>query len=136
MDNKSDLTSLDTLLNEIRGCTVCADYLPLGARPVIQAGRNAPILIVGHAPGTRVHESGIPWTDQSGTRLRKWLGVDEVSLLNKSNFAIVPMGFCYPGRGASGDNPPRPECAPLWHDKALAELPNVELTLLIGQHSQ
>jgi uracil-DNA glycosylase len=127
---------LDALLAEIRTCRVCEAVLPLGPRPVVRAHRDARILIVGQAPGARVHASGIPWDDASGKRLREWLGVDAEIFYDASRFAIVPMGFCYPGRGASGDNPPRPECAPLWLDRLLAELPEIRLTLLIGQYAQ
>jgi uracil-DNA glycosylase len=129
-------SSLDRLLTEVRACTVCAPYLPLGPRPVVQVGTGARILIVGQAPGTRVHASGIPWNDPSGERLRRWLGVDAEQFYNASTFAIIPMGFCYPGRGPSGDNPPRRECAELWLDKLLGEIPEIRLTLLIGQYAQ
>lgn len=129
-------SSLDALLADVRACRVCEQYLPLGPRPIVRAGREARILIVGQAPGTRVHASGIPWNDASGERLRAWLGVDAPAFYDESLFAIIPMGFCYPGRGTGGDNPPRPECAPLWMDKLLAELPNIRLTLLIGQYAQ
>lgn len=125
------------LLDEIAACTACAAHLPLGPRPVVQASDpRARILIVGQAPGTRVHASGIPWNDASGQRLRGWLGVTPQQFYDPSRFAIVPMGFCYPGRGKSGDNPPRPECAPLWHDRLRATLPNIRLTLLIGAYAQ
>ncbi len=127
---------LGALLAEIRACRACEAVLPLGPRPVLRAHRDARILIVGQAPGARVHASGIPWDDASGKRLRDWLGVDPDTFYNESRFAIVPMGFCYPGRGASGDNPPRPECARLWLDRLLAELPAIRLTLLIGQYAQ
>ncbi|AGK51469.1 uracil DNA glycosylase superfamily protein [Burkholderia thailandensis MSMB121] len=127
---------LDALLREIRACIVCAPHLPCGPRPVVRADPRARILIVGQAPGARVHASGIPWNDASGKRLREWLNVDDATFYDESLFAIVPMGFCYPGRGASGDNPPRPECAPLWLDKLLGELPDIRLTLLIGQYAQ
>jgi uracil-DNA glycosylase len=129
-------SSLDALLTDVRACRVCEQYLPLGPRPIVRASREARILIVGQAPGTRVHASGIPWNDASGERLRAWLGVDAPAFYDESLFAIIPMGFCYPGRGTGGDNPPRPECAPLWMDKLLAELPNIRLTLLIGQYAQ
>ena len=129
-------SSLDTLLAQVRACRVCAEYLPLGPRPIVRVGEKARILIVGQAPGTRVHASGIPWSDRSGDRLREWLGVDEKSFYDESLFAIVPMGFCYPGRGKSGDNPPRPECAPLWLNRLLQEMPDIQLTLLVGQYSQ
>jgi len=125
------------LLDEIAACTACAAHLPLGPRPVVQASDpRARILIIGQAPGTRVHASGIPWNDASGQRLRGWLGVTPQQFYDPSRFAIVPMGFCYPGRGKSGDNPPRPECAPLWHDRLRATLPNIRLTLLIGAYAQ
>ena len=127
---------LDALLAEIRACRACEAVLPLGPRPVVRAHRDARILIVGQAPGARVHASGIPWDDASGKRLREWLGVEPDTFYDAARFAIVPMGFCYPGRGASGDNPPRPECARLWLDRLLAELPAIRLTLLIGQYAQ
>jgi uracil-DNA glycosylase len=128
--------SLDTLLADVRGCRVCAEHLPLGPRPVVRAARGARILIVGQAPGAKVHASGIPWDDASGRRLRSWLGVDTATFYDESRFAIIPMGFCYPGRGNGGDMPPRPECAKLWMDRLLAQLPRIELTLLIGQYAQ
>lgn len=110
--------------------------MPLGPRPVLQAGASARILIVGQAPGARVHASGVPWDDRSGERLRDWMGIGAQRFYDASAVAIVPMGLCYPGRGASGDSPPRRECAPLWLDRLLAELPRVELTLLVGAHAQ
>lgn len=129
-------TSLDALLTEIRACRICEAKLPLGPRPVLQAHADARILIVGQAPGARVHASGVPWDDASGRRLRSWLDVDADTFHDATRFAIVPMGFCYPGRGKGGDNPPRPECAPLWLDRLLAQLPAIRLTLLIGQYAQ
>ena len=132
----SQRSSLDTLLTEVRACRACAPHLPLGPRPIVRVGADARILIVGQAPGIRVHETGIPWNDASGDRLRQWLGVDAATFLDESQFAIIPMGFCYPGRGKSGDNPPRRECAPLWLDRLLAQLPSIELTLLVGQYAQ
>lgn len=124
------------LLDRIAACRVCEAHLPLGPRPVVRAADPAAcILIVGQAPGTKVHASGIPWDDASGKRLREWLGVTPDVFYNQSKFAVVPMGFCYPGRGTGGDNPPRPECAPLWHEAVLKGLPNIELTLLIGQYA-
>ncbi|SPD67424.1 conserved protein of unknown function (plasmid) [Cupriavidus taiwanensis] len=128
--------ALEALLAEVRACRACAQHLPLGPRPVVRAGAGARILIVGRAPGTRVHETGIPWNDASGERLRQWLGVDDATLCDASQFAIIPMGLCYPGRGKGGDNPPRPECAPLWMDRLLAQLPSIALTLLVGQYAQ
>lgn len=130
------ITNLDTLLSEIRACTACEPELPLGARPVLQASPQSRILIVGQAPGTKVHQTGIPWNDASGKRLREWLGVDAETFYDPTQFAIVPMGFCYPGRAASGDKPPRPECAPMWMDQILARLKNIELTLLVGLYAQ
>lgn len=134
--NKHPCSSLDALLTEVRACRVCAQHLPLGPRPIVRAGADARILIVGQAPGARVHASGIPWDDASGNRLRKWLGIDVAVFNDESQFAIIPMGFCYPGRGNSGDNPPRRECAQLWLDSLLEKLPEIQLTLLIGQYAQ
>ncbi len=126
---------LTGLLEEIRSCEVCTEHLPLGPRPVVSAHRDARLLIIGQAPGKRVHESGVPWDDPSGDRLRKWLGIDEKRFYGK-RIALVPMGFCYPGTGRSGDLPPRRECAELWHEKLLDKLPNVKLTLLLSRHAQ
>ena len=131
------MKDLESLLAEIRACGLCAEHLPLGPRPVIQAAASARLLIVGQAPGTRVHESGIPWDDASGERLRQWLGMAPEVFYDETRVAIVPMGFCYPGRAArGGDNPPRPECAPQWHSKVLAFLPDLKLTLLVGRYAQ
>jgi uracil-DNA glycosylase len=126
---------VNTLLGEISACRACELSLPLGPRPVVRISAAARILIVGQAPGLKVHESGIPWNDASGKRLREWLGVDEAVFYNAANFAIVPMGLCYPGRGGGGDLPPRPECAPLWHDRIFSLMPHIELTVLIGQYA-
>ena len=124
---------LPDLLAEIRACTLCAEHLPLGPRPVLRAAATARILIVGQAPGTRVHESGIPWDDRSGERLRGWMNVDEKTFYDQSRIAIVPMAFCYPGRDArGGDLPPRPECADEWHGRLRASLPDIGLTILAG----
>lgn len=120
----------------VRNCRACADRLPLGPRPVLQAGATARILIVGQAPGARVHATGIPWDDRSGERLRDWMGLDKDRFYDATRVAIIPMGYCYPGRGSGGDLPPRRECAELWLDELLAKLPRVELTLLIGLHAQ
>jgi uracil-DNA glycosylase len=128
--------SFDALLASIRACRACEAVLPLGPRPVVQAAPDARLLIVGQAPGAKVHASGIPWSDASGERLRHWLGIDEAVLHDASRIAIMPMGFCYPGRGSGGDLPPRRECAPLWHRRLLAGLPQVRLTLLVGWHAQ
>lgn len=130
------MTRLIRLLEEVRGCRLCADALPRGPRPTLAAASTARLLIVGQAPGTRVHETGIPWNDPSGDRLREWLAIDRDVFYDPEQVAIIPMGFCYPGRGRSGDLPPRPECAPRWHAPLLAELPALRLTLLIGQYAQ
>lgn len=132
----SGYPSLAALLTAVRGCRACEAQLPLGPRPVLQAGGEARILIVGQAPGARVHATGIPWDDPSGERLRAWMGVDREAFYDPSSIAIIPMGFCYPGRGPGGDLPPRRECATLWLDDLLTLLPRIELTLLIGQHAQ
>ncbi len=131
------MTKLVSLLKEVRACTHCAAHLPLGPRPVLRIAPTATLLIIGQAPGTKVHESGIPWNDRSGDRLREWLAVDKDAFYDERRIAIMPMGFCYPGVDKNGgDAPPRPECAPLWHDRLLAHLPNVKLTLLIGMYAQ
>jgi uracil-DNA glycosylase len=129
-------TELELLLRDVRACRLCEAQLPLGPRPVLRASETARMLIVGQAPGTLVHGSGIPWNDASGMRLREWLRVDRDHFYDEKQVAIVPMGFCYPGRGASGDLPPRPECSKTWHPKLLPMLGEVKLTLLIGQYSQ
>lgn len=127
---------LNRLLKEIRACNVCEASLPLGPRPILSAKPTAKILIIGQAPGAKVHASGIPWDDASGDRLRDWMGITREIFYDASVIALVPMGFCYPGKGNSGDLPPRPECAPLWHRKVLELLPQIRLTLLIGQFAQ
>ncbi len=127
---------MQQLLKTIRNCKECQAHLPLGPNPVLQASISSKIVIIGQAPGTKVHKSGIPWDDASGNQLRRWLDVDSTLFYNTDIFAIVPMGFCYPGKGRSGDLPPRPECAPLWHDKLMKSMTNVKLTLLIGQYAQ
>ncbi len=126
-----------TLLEQIRACRLCADHLPLGPRPVVRASQTARLLIVGQAPGTKVHASGIPWNDRSGDRLRGWLGLSPELFYDERRIAIVPMGFCYPGRDVNGgDLPPRPECAPLWHPLLQPALGQVGLTLLVGGYAQ
>jgi uracil-DNA glycosylase len=128
---------LERLLAEVRACRTCAAHLPLGPRPTIRARRSARLLIVGQAPGTKVHETGIPWNDPSGERLRAWLGIERDTFYDEERIAIIPMGLCYPGRlPRGGDAPPRPECAPLWHARLRAELPNIALTLLVGSYAQ
>ncbi len=131
-----NMKPLIPLLNQIRACSLCEDSLPLGPRPVVQAESGARILIIGQAPGTKVHTSGIPWDDASGKRLRQWMNVSDQTFYDASRVAIVPMGFCYPGKGKSGDLPPRRECAPAWHPQLLECLPDIQLTLLIGQYAQ
>ena len=128
--------SLDALLERVRACRVCAAELPHGPRPIVQAGQRSRILIIGQAPGSRVHASGAPWDDDSGDRLRGWLGLDRDTFYDRGRIALVPMGLCYPGKGSGGDLPPRRECAPLWHGPLLAAMPNVALTLLVGQYAQ
>ena len=124
------------LLQQVRACTLCAHQLPLGVRPVLQLHPFARILVVGQAPGIRVHKSGIPFDDASGDRLREWMGITREVFYEPTQVAIVPMGFCYPGTGRSGDLPPRPECAPHWRQQVLAHLPRIALTLVIGQYAQ
>lgn len=128
--------SLTNLLVEIRQCRACEAELDCGPRPIVAAHEDARILIIGQAPGKRVHESGIPWDDPSGDRLREWLGISKEFFYDPSIVALVPMGFCYPGKGRSGDLPPRPECAELWHQRLLEKLTNVKLTLLVGSFAQ
>ena len=130
------MRTFDTLMQEIRHCEICRQHLAAGPRPVVQASPEARLLIIGQAPGRRVHESGIPWDDASGQRLRQWLAIDEKTFYDPRRVALVPMGFCYPGSSKGGDLPPRPECAPQWHGPLLAALPHVELTLLLSQHAQ
>lgn len=130
------MTRLDALLSEIRACRLCAADLPLGPRPVLRASSTARVLIVGQAPGRRVHETGIPWNDPSGDRLRSWLCMDRERFYDERHIAIVPAGLCFPGSGPRGDAPPRSECAPLWHPRLRELMPKIELTLLIGQYAQ
>jgi uracil-DNA glycosylase len=136
MTKTMQYSTLDALLTAVRSCRACEQHLPLGPRPVVRAGATARILIVGQAPGARVHATGIPWDDASGARLRTWMGIEKAAFYDESHIAIIPMGYCYPGRGKGGDLPPRPECAQLWLDHLLAKLPDIELTLLIGQYAQ
>ncbi len=133
--NPTQIPTLDLLLEEIRQCRLCEEHLPLGPRPVLSASSSARILIVGQAPGTRVHETGIPWNDPSGDRLREWLGIDKSIFYDNSKIAIIPMGFCYPGKGKSGDLPPRKECAAQWQTPLRSKLPNIKMTLLLGQYA-
>lgn len=123
------------LLSEVRGCRICADELPHGPRPVVQLDPRARVLIAGQAPGRRVHASGVPFDDPSGDRLRDWMGLSRDVFHDPRRVAILPMGFCYPGTGASGDHPPRPECAPAWRDRLLAMLDDLRVTLVIGRYA-
>ena len=125
--------SLKRILRDVRACRICEAELPLGPRPVVQLASTARLLIVGQA---KVHRSGIPWNDASGDRLRDWLGLDRSTFFDEGKVAILPMGFCYPGAGENGgDNPPRPECAPRWHERLLKHLLDLQLTLLVGQYA-
>ncbi len=127
--------SLGRLLPKVRQCTLCVEHLPHGARPVLQVGKDARVLIAGQAPGRRVHESGVPFDDPSGERLRAWMGVDRAAFYDPSQIAILPMGFCYPGTGTGGDLPPRPECAPAWREQLLGLLPRIQLTIVLGAYA-
>ncbi|MEI7516117.1 MAG: uracil-DNA glycosylase family protein [Betaproteobacteria bacterium] len=124
------------LLQQVRACALCTPHLPLGVRPVLQVHPAARILVVGQAPGIKVHNSGIAFDDASGDRLREWMGITRDVFYEPTQIAIVPMGFCYPGTGKSGDLPPRPECAPRWRKQVLEQLPQIALTLVIGQYAQ
>ena len=130
------MTELSALLEEVRRCQICAPVLPLGARPVLQCSQRTRILIAGQAPGSKVHASGVPFDDASGDRLRSWMGVDPATFYDADSIAILPMGFCYPGSGQSGDLAPRPECAATWRKPLLNQLPQIELTLVLGQYAQ
>ena len=127
---------MEDLLNNIRQCKICETDLPLGAKPILDGHKNSKIVLLSQAPGRVAHQSGVAWDDAGGKRLRDWLGVTWEQFYNPENFAIMPMGFCYPGKGKSGDLPPRPECAPTWHDLLWKELQNVELVILIGMYAQ
>ena len=125
-----------SLKAEIAACRICAEHLPHGVRPVASFSSTARLLIIGQAPGSKVHESGIPWDDASGDRLREWTGLSKDEMYDRARVALVPMGFCYPGKASGGDKPPRPECAATWHGRVLAELPQDRLTLLVGTYAQ
>ena len=130
------MNRLNTLLSEVGRCQLCADSLPLGPKPVLQCSASAKILLAGQAPGSKVHSTGIPFDDSSGNRLRDWLGISREAFYDASIIAILPMGFCYPGTGASGDLPPRPECATRWRKPLLTQMKQIELTLVLGQYAQ
>lgn len=127
---------MQKLLTEIRNCAVCEEHLPLGPRPIIAATTHSKIILVSQAPGKKAHEQNVAWDDPSGRRLREWLGVTDAQFFNPDNFAVLPMGFCYPGKGATGDLPPRKECAPLWHSKVWEHFKKVRLVILIGKYAQ
>jgi uracil-DNA glycosylase len=124
------------LIDEVRACTACAKSLPAGPRPIVQFDRHSRIVIIGQAPGSKVHRSGVPWDDDSGNRLRLWTGLSREEFYDPAKVALVPMGFCYPGKGSGGDLPPRRECAPLWHERILATMTDRRLTLLVGSYAQ
>jgi len=130
------MASFTSLLRDVRRCTICSEHLPLGARPILQLDPHARILVAGQAPGRKVHESGVPFADASGDRLREWLGLSPEVFYDPRRVAILPMGFCFPGTGKAGDLPPRSECAPQWRDGLLRHLKNLKLTLVIGQYAQ
>ena len=127
---------MDQLLLEIKNCKECKPYLKDGVHPIIAASSKSKLVIIGQAPGRVVHHTGIPWNDKSGDNLRNWLGIDKPTFYDTDIIALMPMGFCYPGSGKTGDLPPRPECAPLWHNKLLTLMPDAKLILLIGQYAQ
>jgi uracil-DNA glycosylase len=128
-------TSFGTLMKQVRGCEACKSHLPLGPRPVLQAHENAKLLIIGQAPGIKVHQSGIPWSDASGERLRDWIGLTSETFYDEKIVAILPMGFCYPGTGERGDLPPRKECHSLWHKELTKRMPQINLVLLLGSYA-
>lgn len=127
---------MESLLSQIKNCRACERHLEHGVNPIVSVNSNSKILIIGHAPGRLVHNTSIPWNDKSGDNLRSWLGVDKEQFYNPDNFGLMPMGFCYPGKGKTGDLAPRVECAPLWHDKIFESLTDIRLILLIGQYAQ
>lgn len=130
------MESFTQLLHDVRRCAICSEHLPLGPRPILQLHPHARILVAGQAPGRKVHESGVPFADASGDRLREWLGLSPEVFYDQRRVAILPMGFCFPGTGKAGDLPPRPECAPEWRDRLLRHLKNLKLTLVIGRYAQ
>lgn len=127
---------MENLLEEILGCRICQDHLQLGVNPVLAAHETSKIILIGQAPGLKVHQSGIPWDDMSGRRLRQWLNVSDETFYDAKNIALIPMGFCYPGKGKSGDLPPRKECAEAWHEQLMVKMQEAELVLLVGQYAQ
>jgi uracil-DNA glycosylase len=135
MAKKGTSESFEQLVAQAKACTLCAQHLPHAPRPVFRLGHGARIVIIGQAPGAKVHESGVPWQDDSGDHLRQWLKVDQATFDDPNAIAILPMGFCWPGRREGGDLPPRPECAPTWHERLLSQLPGLKLYLLVGQYA-
>jgi len=133
---KSETETLDALLAKVRACSACADALPLGPRPVLQLTTGATILVASQAPGSKVHQTGVPFSDASGERLREWMGLSADEFYDEKTVAIMPMGFCYPGRSGGGDAAPRTECVDLWRNRLLQLLPAVRLTLLVGSYAQ
>lgn len=127
---------MDRLLSKIYSCDICKSKLPLGPKPIVNAHRKSKIVVIGQAPGSKVHSTGVPWDDQSGVNLRQWMGIDNSVFYDVKKIALIPMGFCYPGRGKSGDNPPTKECAPKWHNDLLTQIESPELIILIGKYSQ
>lgn len=130
------MNSFASLLAEVHGCSICAAHLPHGIRPVLQMHPQARVLIAGQAPGRKVHDSGLPFDDASGDRLREWIGVTRETFYDSRQIAILPMGLCFPGTGKSGDLPPRPECAQAWHDQLIGHLRHLEITLVVGRYAQ
>lgn len=135
-NDRMNVNDLESLISQVRRCTLCAEHLPLGPKPVFQLHETARILIVSQAPGRRVHETGLPFSDPSGDRLREWLNVTHTTFYDSHQIAILPMGLCFPGTRKSGDLPPRPECAPAWRSALLSHLKNIRLTLLVGRYAQ
>lgn len=127
---------MEQLLAQIKDCKECDKHLEFGANPVMAAGINSKIVIIGQAPGRVVHKTGIPWNDKSGDNLRAWMGIDRDTFYNTDKISLMPMGFCFPGTGKTGDLPPRKECAPLWHNQLIEKMPNIKLILLVGQYAQ
>lgn len=130
------MSKIEQLHANIAACTHCEEHLQAGPRPVVQFSESSRILIIGQAPGSKVHATGIPWNDPSGKRLREWTGISDDDFYDEEKIALMPMGFCYPGKGKNGDLPPRPECRPKWHDRILSHLPEDRLTLLVGSYAQ
>jgi len=130
------MLNIESLLTNVKECTICEKYLPHGVRPVLQVNPKARILIAGQAPGRRVHESGVPFDDASGDRLRDWMGISRETFYDSNEVAILPMGFCFPGKGKNGDLPPRPECEPAWREQLLGQLPDIEIVLVLGKYAQ